>query len=83
MNRPKLAPAICAACAQPFQARASDVRRGFGRACSPRCSGKLRGLGHRPASHPSAVASHPLPQDVPPSIRAHANQPEAQWKKDC
>lgn len=80
MNRPKLTPATCAACGQPFQARASDVRRGLGRACSRPCSGRLRGLGHRPASHPVAEAPGPFPLDVPPLDRPHdggVNLPEA------
>ena len=62
MNRPKLTPAICSACGQSFQARASDVRRGFGRACSRRCGGILRGRAKAQASHPSEPASHPIPE---------------------
>lgn len=57
MNRHKRLAVACAVCGRPFQARASDVNRGFGRACSRPCGGKL---GIRPASHPFTEASHPL-----------------------
>ena len=60
MNQPKMVARTCEACGQPFQARAKDVRRGFGRACSLVCSGKLRGKAQRPASHPFPEGSHPI-----------------------
>ncbi len=60
MNRHKLIEATCAICGQPFQARAADVRRGFGRTCSSTCAGKRpKKDGESPASHPLQVASHP------------------------
>ena len=58
MNRPRLIARVCQACGQPFQARAADVCRGFGRACSPRCSGRLRRRPQPPASHPFTEGSH-------------------------
>ena len=59
MNRHRLLIRSCQACGCAFQARAADVRRGFGRACSPRCGGKLRGTAHPPGSHPVAFESRP------------------------
>lgn len=60
MNRPKLVPATCETCGQSFQARASDVRRGFGKACSRRCGGHLHNQGQRQASRAAEGASHPF-----------------------
>jgi len=59
--KPRLIDRQCAACEIQFQARAADVRRGLGRACSPRCSGRLGG---RPK------ASHPV-QEVVAAQEAH------------
>ena len=66
MNRPKLIDRICQECGASFQARESDVRRGFGKTCSRTCAGMC----HKPrktqaqASHPSTVASHPQSSNV-------------------
>lgn len=59
-GKPRLIDRECAACDAPFQARATDVRRGLGRACSPRCSGRLGGRPKTKASHPSEKCSHPI-----------------------
>lgn len=43
MGQHKLIERICAACGRKFLARSSDLRPNRGRACSFRCSGRLRG----------------------------------------
>lgn len=57
MNQHHRLERLCAVCAQSFKARASDVRRGKGRLCSKRCSGRLGG--QTQASRPLMEASHP------------------------
>jgi len=61
MNSHRLVARVCEACGQAFQARAADVRRGFGRACSRICAGKCRRPAkvQAPASHPFTLGSHP------------------------
>lgn len=76
MNAPRRIPRQCLACQGSFEARASDVRRGFGLACSPRCSGKLGGRGRGKASHPLALGSHPF-QGQEPKTNQEAPCPSA------
>lgn len=60
MNQHRKIERPCAGCGQSFMARAADVRRGLGKACSVRCSGKLGGRPETKASHPFTEASHPI-----------------------
>jgi hypothetical protein len=60
MNQHKRIERTCVTCGQRFGARAADVRRGFGRACSRRCGGNLNAQGQRLASRAAEAASNPF-----------------------
>lgn len=69
MNKHRRVERICHTCGRTFQARVSDALKGFGRACSARCSGKLRGKGTSVNLAPFTEGSHPSedlsePKDV-------------------